>query len=156
LDETLFVGALPFDLGTNEFQDGTVYPEGWKYLASFDLEDGIPTFIYTFQGWRLEKKVWMEQGQNTTFVRYLLRAAPSACQLQLRPLCAYRDFHAEQRAGVDFGVTALDGALEIEAFEGACPYWLACDRPAGFEAKPDWWRNFFHRVEQERGLDSTE
>src|SRR5581483_8610315 len=96
LDETLWSGPAPFELGCNEYQNGTIHPAGFRYLSSFDLERGIPTWEFAFEGWRLQKKVWQEQGQNTTFVRYLLLEAGSACRLELTPLCAYRDFHRSQ------------------------------------------------------------
>lgn len=156
LDETLWVGQIPFELGTNEFHDGTIHPQGHQYLALFERPLGIPTFTYAFQGWQLEKKVWLEQGQNTTFVRYLLRSAPSACRLEVRPLCAYTDFHVEQQAGPDFHLDERDGVVRIEAYPGAAPYFLSSDQPAGFEPAPDWWWSFLHRVERERGLDALQ
>ena len=156
LDETLWVGQIPFELGTNEFEDGTVHPQGQQYLARFERPLGIPTFTFSFQGWRLEKKVWLEQGQNTTFVRWTLLEAPSASRLELRPLCACRDFHAEQQAGDDFAIHELDGAVGIEAGPGAPVCWLACDQPVGFAREPAWWWRFLHRVERERGLDMLE
>ncbi|HLY65758.1 MAG TPA: glycogen debranching enzyme N-terminal domain-containing protein, partial [Chloroflexota bacterium] len=157
LDETLFVGQIPFELATNEFEDGAIHPDGWKYLARFERPLGIPTFTFAFQGWRLEKKVWMEQAQNTTFVQYLLQAAPSACQLRLRPFYTYRDFHAEQHGGSNFDVsTNQDGSVTVEAFSSAEPCVLSCDHPAGFEEGSDWWWRFGHRAERERGLDWTE
>ena len=155
LEETLWVGQIPFELGTNEFEDGTIHPRGQQYLARFERPLGIPTFTFTFQGWRLEKKVWLEQGQNTTFVRYTLRGAPSACRLEVRPLCAFRDFHAEQRGGDPFTVEERDGQVAVQA-PGAPLCRLACDHPAGFAPEPDWWWRFLHRVEGERGLDMLE
>ncbi|HVA24511.1 MAG TPA: amylo-alpha-1,6-glucosidase [Chloroflexota bacterium] len=156
LDETLWIGQIPFELGTNEFHDGTIQPQGQQYLARFERPLGIPSFTFGFQGWRLEKKVWLEQSQNTSFVRYTLQEAPSASRIEVRPLCAYRDFHAEQQAGRDFRIVERDGAVGIEAAPGAEPYWLACDQPAGFAPAPAWWWRFLHRVERERGLDMLE
>jgi predicted glycogen debranching enzyme len=156
LDETLWVGQIPFELGTNEFHDGTIHPRGQQYLARFDRPLGVATFTYSFQGWRLEKKIWLEQGQSTTFVRYTLQDAPSACRMEVRPLCAYREFHGEQQAAADYTILERDGAIGIEAFLGAQTYWLACDHPAGFAREPCWWRSFLHRQERERGLDMLE
>src|SRR5581483_6045249 len=98
LAETLWTGPVPFDLSTNEFPDGTIHPQGYRHLANFDVEMGVPTWQFQFQDWLLERKVWMEQGENTTFIRYLLHSASTACRLQLRPLCAHRDVHALQAA----------------------------------------------------------
>src|SRR5581483_6738698 len=156
LDETLWVGSQPFPLGTNEFEDGTISPDGWRFVADFRLELGIPTWDFAFQDWGLEKKVWMEQGQNSTFVRYLLRGAPSACRLEIRPLCAYRDFHAEPQAGAPFGLTEEADHVRVEAFPGAAAVSIRCDAPAGFARQTEWWWRFLHRVERERGLNPSE
>ncbi|MBV8086689.1 MAG: glycogen debranching enzyme family protein [Chloroflexi bacterium] len=143
LEETLWFGAAAFELATNEYQDGTIHPEGYRYLNRFAIERGVPTWEYAFSGWRLQKKVWLEQGQNTTFVRYLLLEESSACRLGITPLLANRDLHAQQHGGGEF----------------AWPYgeqWLACDQPSGFEASPCWYWRVRHRVERERGLDDEE
>ncbi|HEU0166345.1 MAG TPA: glycogen debranching enzyme N-terminal domain-containing protein, partial [Chloroflexota bacterium] len=143
LQDVLWFGAAGFELGTSEYHDGTIQPEGYRYLARFAVERGLPTWEYAFSGWRLQKKVWLEQGQNTAFVRYVLLEASSACRLGITPLLANRDFHDQQRAGPEF----------------AWPYgeqWLACDQAFGFEASPCWYRRVLHRVERERGLDAEE
>jgi predicted glycogen debranching enzyme len=142
LDETLWVGQIPFELGTNEFEDGTIHPLGQQYLARFEQPLGIPTSTFGFQGWRLEKKVWLEQNQNTTFVRYTLQEAPTACRMEIRPLCAFRDFHAEQQGGPNFAITEHEGTVLIEPYPGAQPYWIACELPAGFTHQPAWWWRF--------------
>ncbi|HEX6510768.1 MAG TPA: amylo-alpha-1,6-glucosidase, partial [Chloroflexota bacterium] len=156
LEERLWIGQVPFELGTNEFEDGTVHPQGHEYLARFERPLGIPTFNFRFQDWQLEKKVWLEQGQNTTFVQYTLIGAPSASRLEIQPMCAWTDFNAEQQGGPDFALSEDGGALRIEAFPGAAPYRVACDQPAGFEPAPCWWWRFLHRMERERGLDAVQ
>lgn len=156
LDETLFVGPIPFELATNEYHDGTIHPAGHQYLARFERPLGIPTFTFSFQGWRVQKKVWLEQGENTSFVQYELQAAPAACQLQVRPYCAFRDFHAEQQSGAPFTVIERSDGVVIEAFDGAVPYSIASDHPAGFESAAEWCLRFLYRVERERGLDPME
>ncbi|MDE3076405.1 MAG: glycogen debranching enzyme N-terminal domain-containing protein, partial [Chloroflexota bacterium] len=158
LDETLWVGPSWFDLGTNEYHDGTIQPDGYRYLSEVKLELGIPTWTFTFPGWRLEKKVWMEHEQNTTFVRYALAEAASACRLELAPLCAFRDFHSEQHGSPDwqFRTWQDERGWRIEAYDGAQPYWLACDHPAGLDPQADWYWQFLHREERERGLDYLE
>jgi predicted glycogen debranching enzyme len=156
LDETLWIGQIPFELGTNEFEDGAVHPHGQQYLARFEQPQGIPTCTFAFQGWRLEKKVWLEQGQNTTFVRYTLQAAPSAARLEVRPFCNGKDFHAEQHAGANFATSETPGGIAVEPSPGGPRYSITCDLPAGFEPQPDWWWRFLHRVERDRGLDMLE
>ena len=43
---------------------------------------------------RLEKRVWMEQGANTTYIQYTLTRASLPLRLTVKPLVNYRDHHA--------------------------------------------------------------
>ncbi len=158
LDETLWIGSIPFELAANEYHDGTIQPRGFELLSNVRIENGVPTFTYQFEDWVLEKKVWMEHEQNTTFVRYLLRGPTPACRMEFAPMCAWRDFHSHQHGSdnLQFKAVADDGGVRIEAFDGAQPYWLACDQPMGFDVEPAWYWQFLHREERERGLDSLE
>ncbi len=75
VDEEVEFDRRTFYLGTNEYQDGTIHPGGFVHLESFALEDGLPVFLYRIGGphhLMLEKRIWMEQGQQTTYVRYRL------------------------------------------------------------------------------------
>jgi glycogen debranching enzyme-like protein len=61
-------------LGVNEYHDGTIDPQGYQYLDTVSLEGDIVCFSYQAQNnLTLQKRVWMEYGQNTTYVQYLLR-----------------------------------------------------------------------------------
>jgi predicted glycogen debranching enzyme len=118
VDEEVEYDQRTFYLGTNEYQDGTIHPGGFVHLERFTLEDGLPVFLYRLGGpdeLMLEKRIWMEHGQQTTYVRYRLFRQPSetlngsaAMQangahpqaalnitLTLLPFAAYRDYHAE-------------------------------------------------------------
>src|SRR5712671_799904 len=60
-------------LGVNEYQDGTIDPQGYNYLERFALEGDIACFHYALENnLILEKRIWMEYGQNTTYVQYLV------------------------------------------------------------------------------------
>jgi predicted glycogen debranching enzyme len=119
IDEEVEYDQRTFYLGANEYQDGTINPGGFVHLESFRLEDGFPIFIYRLGGpdeLMLEKRIWMERGQQTTYVRYRLfrqqteqsylngdgalntvrSAPPPGISLTLLPFAAYRDYHAEQ------------------------------------------------------------
>src|SRR5690348_6526896 len=75
IDEEVEYDQRNFYLGANEYQDGTINPGGFVHLESFRLEDGFPIFTYRLGGpdeLMLEKRIWMERGQHTTYVRYRL------------------------------------------------------------------------------------
>src|ERR1700756_3349389 len=51
----------PYKLGVNEYQDGTIDPQGCNYLERFALEGDIACFTYALENnLRLEKRIWME------------------------------------------------------------------------------------------------
>ncbi|GAC1360790.1 MAG: amylo-alpha-1,6-glucosidase [Ktedonobacteraceae bacterium] len=73
VDEEVYFDQRTYYLGTNEYRDGTVNPAGFVHLESFRLEDGFPVFTYhlgTLAGLALEKRIWMAQGHNTTYIQY--------------------------------------------------------------------------------------
>lgn len=73
IDEEVLFDQRTFYLGTNEYQDGTLNPAGFVHLESFRLEDGLPIFTYrlgSIDGVTLEKRIWMVQGHNTTYIQY--------------------------------------------------------------------------------------
>src|SRR6266536_6226203 len=69
---TLPTGHI-MQLGVNEYQDGTINPQGYTFLQSVTLEGDLPCFTYRLsETLTLEKRVWMEYGQNTTYIQYML------------------------------------------------------------------------------------
>ena len=144
-----------YELSCNEFADGTIAPRGFELLQSYADEAGAPMWTYACADSLLEQRVWMAQGRNTTYVSFRLREASNAMDLELRPLCTYRDYHAHTRGGWSLDVAAEERGCRVTAFPGAHPYRVLTDRGA-FTVEPDWYWNFHHRSEAERGLDAHE
>jgi predicted glycogen debranching enzyme len=157
VDEEVEFDRRTFYLGTNEYQDGTINPGGFVHLEQFSLEDGLPVFLYRIGGpdeLMLEKRIWMERGQQTTYVRYRLfrqpqngsampqpngvySDAPPVITLTLLPFAAYRDYHDQQYGSNDRHLMVTEVptdsepddavssvACKIIAFDGAQPYHL--------------------------------
>ncbi len=73
IDEEVFFDERTYYLGTNEYPDGVFSPAGFVHLESFRLEEGLPIFTYHLggaDGIILEKRIWMAQGYNTTYIQY--------------------------------------------------------------------------------------
>jgi len=73
IDEEIFFDQRTYYLGTNEYRDGTLSPAGFVHLEAFRLEEGFPVFTYRLggiEGIFLEKRIWMAQGHNTTYIQY--------------------------------------------------------------------------------------
>ncbi len=158
LDEEVEVAGATYRLGTNEYESGTIHPEGYLYLERVEMDGMIPSFIYRTPNFLLTKTIWMEHGHNTTYIRYALSADSSPVRLTLLPFCTYRDFHSETRGALDwhFAITANDGAIQVKAFPNAVPFRVLTLPAANYVPLELWYWRFKHRVEQERGLDFAE
>jgi len=155
VDAAVRYGAAAWSLGCNEFADGTVSPRGYEHLAGFSIEFGTPTWTYAFADALLQQRIWMGRGSNTTYLSYTLLAATQVAELDLLPLCTYRDYHTHARGGGSFDVALEQRSMLISAFPGARPYGLSVDRGETIEGA-EWYWGFRHRAETLRGLDALE
>ena len=153
LEETLTYGGVTWELGANRWQSGAVAPEGHRFIERFCLESGVPVWTYACADALLEKRVWMEQGANTTYVQYRLLRGFEPAALAIKALVNYRDYHGTTRAdGWRMQVEAVSGGLVVTAFDGARQLRLMAE---GARAEPsqEWYRGYELRREAERGLD---
>ncbi len=149
VDEELMVGGRTHSLGTNEYADGTIHPKGFKHIASFRLELGIPTWEYVLPGVKLTKQVWMEQGSNTVYLLYRLIESPGIARLCVRPFCAFRGYHTVGIDGSRFTVDDESGSVT----DRASRITLHLSSTGVFKSAPDAYRSFLYRAERERGFD---
>ena len=144
-----------YALSTNEFADGTLAPRGFNHLTEFRLEGNLPVWTFAVADALLELRIYAAQGENTAYLRIRTVAATAPVHVALTPLCAWRDYHSHQRGGHAPGIDVSPQAVTVMAFEGGRPYRISADRGA-FQARPDWYWSFLHRIERERGLDEVE
>ena len=75
-EEVTFPDGHILKLGVNEYQDGTIEPAGHTNLEEVSLDGDIPCFYYRLSSTlTLEKRIWMEYGQNTTYIQYVLHGS---------------------------------------------------------------------------------
>ena len=162
-EEIAFPDGRILKLGVNEYQDGAIDPKGFEYLNSVGLEGDIPCFTYKLDDLlTLEKRVWMEYGQNTTYVQYLLHGAldeegeksSDTLTLTLYPFCLSRDYHSTTQGASNwhFLLEKQDNRCRIRAFDGAPAYELIAPPEAKFTQTGNWWWHVLHRRDHERGL----
>jgi predicted glycogen debranching enzyme len=162
VERTVLVGGLiewaaydgrRYALSTHEYSTGVVDQHGYRNLQSFALEGALPVWTFALGGALLQKRAWMADGENTTYITYRVLRGTSAVDLEITPLVTYRDFHA-LTSGRDWHPQieiAPHGAM-IYAFERARPFWLLADR-GSFMPNEVWYWDFQHREERARGLD---
>ena len=158
VDEEVVIDDRTFYLGSSEFQDGTVNPNGYIHLQECRIEDGVPSFVYEVTGATLTKTIWMEHGQNTTYLRYALDEASRPIILRVALHNTFRDFHHETHGASDWvfeTVEAGDG-IELLAYSGAAALRVRTQPATRFIQTGVWYWRYLHRRECERGLDCVE
>ncbi len=160
LEETLIIDGQRYELSANQYP-GVVHPQGFLYQTGFRL-DPFPRFTYETQGVRLEKSVFMVQGENTTVVQYDIfktqaQADSSSLSLEIRPLIAFRDYHSttHENSALNPHVQTENGLATIKPYGDLQALHFAHDA-AAIDINAFWYRNFQYVVEQERGLDFAE
>src|SRR5579863_9008358 len=143
LEEALVLGGRRFELSANQYQD-VIHPLGFEYLASFRL-DPFPVFRYRCDDIQLEKSVFLVQGENTVAVHYELTGDlhGRACSLEVRPLIAFRDYHATTHANnaINREVATHAGLAVITPYPGLPSLYFGHDAQS-VETAGFWFYNF--------------
>ena len=162
VDEIVRVGGDTFELATHRWLSGAIAPEGYKLIQNFRLDGEIPVWSFRAGPALLEKRVWMQHGENTTFVRYSLLDFPgdTPIELELKVIINYRDFHSTTRAGSPpnewrIKIEPVANGLRVSAFDVATPFYLKL-KDAALDPQHIWYRDFLFSLERERGLDDHE
>jgi predicted glycogen debranching enzyme len=152
LDETAEYAGQSFELATNRWAGGAVVPGGFRHIERFHLEGTTPVWSFALADARLEKRVFMAQGANTTYVFYRLVRATGSIKLSLKSLVDYAAEHRATDAGAwRMDITRVEQGVRVTAFDGAAPFYLLSETAS---AKPvhDWYCNIDLAVERARGL----
>ena len=155
LDETASYAGQSYPLFANRWAGGEVEPLGFHHLERFRLDGTTPVWTYALADALVEKRIWMQPGSNTTYIRYEVQRGRAPVHLQVKAIVNDRDHHGNTHAGAEaaaFEVTAVDHGLRVSQAGRSAPLYLLCD---GGRANPEgaWYRDYYLAVEDYRGLD---
>ncbi len=154
LEDTLDVGAKRFELSCNRYP-GVLDPKGHLLQESFMVEP-FPVFRYRAGGALVEKTVALVHGRNVLIIRYRIADAP-IFTLRVRPLLAFRDYHAltKENRNLDGTAAIFQGGVSFRPYTGLPPLIL---RFSGgrFREEGYWVRNMEYAEELARGFDGRE
>lgn len=156
LDETAVYQERLYRLHANQWEEGAVTPRGFELLDAFWLEGMIPVWRYSVGSALLEKRIWMEQDANTTYVQYRLVRAAGSLQLSLNMVGSYRDHHGGAADSLPQVDTVTNG-LRIRPEHDEGPYYVLTAFPrVQVSVQVKWYHGFFKAVEHERGQGAIE
>lgn len=176
LEEIIGYAKKFYPLSSNRWADGSVAPEGYKYIESFHLDGTIPVWKFALADAILEKRIWMQRGANTTYIRYNLQRASKPVTIAIKALVNYRDYHHNTQANPRsrFNIDKVERGVRVTAFPEAAPLYLLVCNPltssvVGSGGEPErsnglvvatpcheWYYGFHLAVEKYRGLDDRE
>ena len=155
LEETVECQGQIVQLSTNHWHGGTVTPTGCLFLERFRLEGTTPVWTFAIADAQLEKRIWMEPGENTTYVQYSFLRGSLPIRLHLRAFINHRDYHGMTLETLpECATTPVPQGLQILP-SGGPPYILSASG-GSVEAVGTWYRNYDLPLERERGLSDQE
>jgi predicted glycogen debranching enzyme len=155
-DEVARYRGVAYELATNRWKDEYISPRGFELIERFYLDATTPVWRYALADALVEKRVWMRDGANVSYVRYRVLRAISSLELQVRAFVNYRDFHGNTHAG-DWrvSVTPCAGGFAVEAYAGATAFCVVAER-GDVAIENVWYRDFVLAEETRRGLDDRD
>jgi predicted glycogen debranching enzyme len=156
LDAAAEYDGQTYPLSANRWSGGTLDAGGLAHLDRFTLDGTVPTWSYVFSDACIERTIWMERGQNATYVRYTLQKASTPVTLTLKALVNARDYHALTQAYDLQEPVSIEGrTTRVRMYAGAAE--LVVQTDVGQVLPGDgWYYGFRLDAETERGLDDRE
>lgn len=158
-DATLIDGDERIPLFSNRWGDGSISPEGYLLIESFHLEGLMPVWRFAIGDIRIEQRIWMEKGANTTYLAYRLLSSgigrKKPLKLAIKLLVNSRDHHGIGRPW-DFNPFIENDGYAIYVRN---PNWFNLTiktRGGNIESDMTWYDNFHLSTEQERGLPDND
>ncbi|AKV66419.1 amylo-alpha-1,6-glucosidase [Microcystis panniformis] len=156
IDESVQYNQKIYHLASNRWLGATIEPQGYINIESFHLEGTIPVWTFICGDALLEKRIWMEQGENTTYTRYTYLRGNSPLTLNLTAFVNYRDFHGNtQGFNWQMAISPLEKGVRVIAYDHAVPFYLLISQGQVFPAHI-WYYRFDLAVERYRGLIDRE
>jgi predicted glycogen debranching enzyme len=148
LDPVVDVNGKSVQLGVHEWTSSAVSPNGYEFLESFTLSDGLPYWRWRIGETVIERSLAMVHGRPAVGVVHRLVAGPPVT-LTLNALGTWRDAHGERYASGPAPTMepVADGVVVDGAYRLAGP---------NFVAGGGWWHGVHLREEAARGLAAEE
>ncbi|MEO0836568.1 MAG: amylo-alpha-1,6-glucosidase [Cyanobacteria bacterium J06642_3] len=164
LDEIVEYNNQTYELFANRWAFGAVEAPGRLNLESFHLSGTTPVWNFAFADGLLEKSIWMQQGENTTYIRYRYLRGSQPITLSLKALVNYRSYHGSTHSDVAVKAKITqtgEKGLQIQVFPEAESLYLGATlsnqtNDFNWEIINTWNQNFALAIEQYRGIDDTE
>jgi len=155
-DAWLDVGHQSWALTTQRYAADVLHPDGASRVVGFEHRPWPTWELRLPDGIRVRHEIVVEHGTGVVLVSWRLISAPAYAMLRVRPFLSGRNYHALHRRndGFHFAPTQSGARVTFAPYPGTPS--VAVESTGVYHHQPDWYHNFFYRLEEERGLDATE
>jgi predicted glycogen debranching enzyme len=145
-------------LSASEWRGGAINPRGHSHIERYWTEGSLPVWRYRVGVALLEKRIWMAQGEHTTYVQYRLLEGEGPLALILRVYANSRDEHAltQGDGNRQFDVAMLDAATLRIAGGPSEPSWHLLSLPpvtSAPELRWSWGAHYRQEAAQGRAFE---
>ncbi len=151
LDETLFYHQKSYPLFTNRWVGGKIDGHGYRYVESFRLEGTIPVWTFACADALIEKRIWMQKRENTTYIRYDLLRSSGRVSISIQAWVNYRSHHGlQQDPGFFFEMATIPQGVKVHALGAGIPFYLFSSGGV-FTLEQEWKEGLDLAMERYRG-----
>jgi predicted glycogen debranching enzyme len=158
IDDHFSINGQKYPLTAHQYQNAQ-QGESFQYFEGAAVKSH-PLWVYQFGEVILSKEILLLHEENTLLVKYkiLKGARKNNYTLDLRPLLAFRDFHALAQENGCINAQAIDcyQGVKLTPYQGMPAMFLQTDQDFVFHAESNWYKNFFYSLEKERGFAANE
>ena len=155
LDESISIEDRNYCLYTNICKE--YVSDGFKRQESFEKEY-FPIFNYKVEDVKIEKKITMMYGKNTTVVSYKIQNGKQASKMIIAPIVNFRDFHS-MTANKNFTLKQNVNATKVcvnFVEENTRPIYMYLSEGKYIDYESDTFKNMYYIKEEQRGFYSEE
>ncbi|MGD0800808.1 MAG: amylo-alpha-1,6-glucosidase [Terracidiphilus sp.] len=156
VDEQVSYRGIVYDLGTNRWVGGSISPEGYKNIQSFELEGSVPLWTFACGDALIEKRIWMQQGKNTTFVSYKLFSATEPVTLSISAIVDNRIFHNTGQVAWPANIVSQGDQIRVISGPADARPLILQASSGSIVTGPDLYTNFYLPAETVRGLRDSD
>ncbi|MFH1944137.1 MAG: amylo-alpha-1,6-glucosidase [Acidobacteriota bacterium] len=156
MEASIHLDRQTFRLSTNKYP-GVFYPTGHKYIERFEYAL-YPKTTYRIGDILFEKSLVLVRGRNTVLLRYHFLESTLPVLMRIKPLLAYRDFHALQKENMFIQVKTYfeKNGFKIEPYQGMPPLTCVSSKKTQFYPSPEWYYSVEYHKERRRGYPYQE
>ena len=155
LDESISIEDRNYCLYTNICKE--YVSDGFKRQESFEKEH-FPIFNYKVEDVKIEKKITMMYGKNTTVVSYKIQNGRQASKMTIAPIVNFRDFHS-MTTNKNFTLKQNVNATKVcvnFVEENTRPIYMYLSEGKYIDYESDTFKNMYYIKEEQRGFYSEE